>query len=171
MSKWNDSRNSFIDFARRFYPSPFSPLDFPKSYRPAKINECFQIVTNSTTKRILFFSLCSVAVVENQTPFVFNALVAPIRLGSAFVGANENAVVAGWGGAGPEGPPWPNNLQALNVTTLTNPDCRSRHTEQNAEFVVDQKICTYYPYAGVCFGKFVSTFFSRERKSINKLMF
>lgn len=94
----------------------------------------------------------SVTVIQNQVPFTFNALVSPISLGSTQVGAGENSVVAGWGGTGPDGPPWPNTLQVLNVTTLTNPDCRARHSAENAAFIFDQKICVYATQAGVCFG-------------------
>ncbi|KAG4076728.1 hypothetical protein HA402_002015 [Bradysia odoriphaga] len=93
-----------------------------------------------------------VAVIQNQVPFVFNAIVAPINLGSTFIGGGQNTVVAGWGGSGPDGPPWPNTLQVLNVTTLTNLDCRSRHADENAAYIFDQKICTYANNAGVCFG-------------------
>lgn len=90
--------------------------------------------------------------IEPQTRFVLNAFVAVIGLGSTFIGAGVNAVVAGWGGTGPEGPPWPNTLQALNVTTLTNIDCRSRLSPEDAPYVVDQKVCTIANNAGVCFG-------------------
>lgn len=92
------------------------------------------------------------AVVQNQTPFVFNALVSPISLGSSNIGGGVQSVVIGWGGAGPDGPPWPNTLQVLNVVTLTNLDCRSRLPAYDASYVFDQKICTYASNAGVCFG-------------------
>lgn len=117
----------------------------------------------------------SVAVIQNQVPFVYNDFVSPINLGSAQIGGGQNALVAGWGGTGPgirtyvillwthnllfyilpEGPPWPNTLQVLNVTTLTNIDCRARHTAENAYFIFDQKICAYYSHAGVCFGNLI----------------
>lgn len=100
----------------------------------------------------VFVYVNSVAVIQNQVPFVFNALVSPVNLGSTYVGAGENSVVSGWGGTGPAGPPWPNTLQVLNVTTLTNVDCRARHTPGNAAFIFDQKICVYATQAGTCFG-------------------
>lgn len=76
-------------------------------------------------------------------------------MGSTEIGGGQNAIVAGWGGMGPVGPPWPNTLQVLDVVTLTNPDCRSRHTEENAYYIFDQKICAYYSHAGVCFGNLI----------------
>lgn len=92
-------------------------------------------------------------------PFVFSAIVAPINLGSTFIGGGQSTVVAGWGGTGPDGPPWPNTLQVLNVTTLTNLDCRARHSAENAAYIFDQKICAYANNAGVCFGEFFLIFF------------
>lgn len=88
-------------------------------------------------------------------PFVFNNLVSPIALGSNYIGGGVNGVVTGWGGTGPDGPPWPNTLQVLNITTLTNPDCRSRHSAENAPYIFDQKICAHNVIGeGTCFGIF-----------------
>lgn len=101
-------------------------------------------------KEILF---CSVAVIQNQVPFVFTTLVSAINLGSAHIGGGVNAIIAGWGGTGPAGPPWPNALQVLTTTTLTNADCRSRHTAVNAEYIFDQKICGFTQQGqGICQG-------------------
>lgn len=97
----------------------------------------------------------SVAVIQNQVPFVFTSTVSAIGLGSAFVGGGVNAVIAGWGGTGVNGPPWPNALQILTVTTLTNADCMARHTEVNRQYVFDHKICTFNRQGqGICQGKF-----------------
>lgn len=74
-------------------------------------------------------------------------------MGSAVIGGGVNGVISGWGGMGRDGPPFPNNLQALNKITLTNADCRSRHTAENAYRIFDQKICGYDSTAGgACFG-------------------
>lgn len=54
------------------------------------------VIINEKTR-----SCGSVVVIQNQVPFVFNALVSPINLGSTQVGGGENAVVAVWGGTGP----------------------------------------------------------------------
>lgn len=93
--------------------------------------------------------------IQNQVPFVFNELVAPINLGSVHIGGGIATTVIGWGGAGPDGPPWPNTLQVLPMTTLTNADCRARLDAEDAEYIFDQKLCTYANNAGVCFGNFV----------------
>lgn len=62
-------------------------------------------------------------------------------------------MVSGWGGMGRDGPPFPNELQALEKVILTNADCRSRHPAENAHRIVDHKICGYDRYGGgACFG-------------------
>jgi hypothetical protein len=54
------------------------------------------------------------------------------------------------------GGPAPNNLQVLPTTTLTNADCRARHTN-SAEFVLDHKICTFTRAGeGICQGDSVT---------------
>jgi hypothetical protein len=59
----------------------------------------------------------------------------------------------GWGGTAVTGGPAPNNLQQLSTRTLTNADCRSRHTTTNAAFVFDHKICTFTQAGqGICQG-------------------
>lgn len=94
------------------------------------------------------------AVIQNQVPFIYTELVSPINLGSTHVGGGVNAIIGGWGGTGPAGPPWPNALQILTVTTLTNADCRSRHTTVNAAYIFDQKICTFTRQGeGICQGE------------------
>lgn len=54
-----------------------------------------------------------------------------------------NASIQGWGGTSVNGGPAPNQLQRLTKVTLTNADCRARHSAQNAQFVFDHKICTF----------------------------
>jgi trypsin len=64
-----------------------------------------------------------------------------------------SAVVTGWGGTAINGGPAPNNLQVLPTTTLTNDDCRARHTTNNARFVLEHKICTFTRSGeGICQG-------------------
>jgi trypsin len=94
-----------------------------------------------------------VGVVETATVITFNANAQPIPLGNAHIGGGINAVVTGWGGTAVTGGPAPNNLQVLTTTTLTNEDCRSRHTAGNAAFVFDHKICTFTVAGqGICQG-------------------
>jgi trypsin len=94
-----------------------------------------------------------VSVVQTATVIGFNSNVQAINLGSAFVGGGVTAVVTGWGGTAVTGGPAPNNLQQLTTTTLTNADCRARHTANNAQFVFDHKICTFRQAGqGICQG-------------------
>ena len=37
----------------------------------------------------------------------------------------------------------PNHLQTIQLSTITNADCRARHTVANANMVFDHKICTF----------------------------
>jgi len=84
-----------------------------------------------------------ISVVQTATVIAFNANVQAIALASAATGGGVTAVVTGWGGTAVTGGPAPNQLQILTTTTLTNADCRSRHTANNAGFVFDHKICTF----------------------------
>lgn len=94
-----------------------------------------------------------VSVVQTASTIGFTASVQPIGLGSAQVGGGVTAVVTGWGGTAVTGGPLPNQLQQLTTTTLTNADCRARHTAGNAAFVFDHKICTFRQAGqGICQG-------------------
>jgi hypothetical protein len=74
-------------------------------------------------------------------------------MASAATGGGVSAVVTGWGGTAITGGPAPNNLQVLTTTTLTNDDCRARHTTNNQRFVLDHKICTFTQAGqGICQG-------------------
>ncbi|KAJ6634127.1 Chymotrypsin-2 [Pseudolycoriella hygida] len=77
--------------------------------------------------------------------------VRPIPLGSANVGA-VSAQVSGWGQTSHPGSA-PTNLQFLNTQTLTNADCRARHTAGNANLVQASNICTFTRSGqGTCMG-------------------
>lgn len=41
-----------------------------------------------------------VAVIQTVVPFVYSNVVAPINLGSAYIGGGAHGVVTGWGGTG-----------------------------------------------------------------------
>ncbi len=44
-------------------------------------------------------------------------------------------------------------LQFVNTQTLTNADCRSRHTNANAALITDTNICTFSRAGeGTCMG-------------------
>lgn len=91
--------------------------------------------------------------VRTQTAIAMTANVQAIPLATAHTSGGLNAIVSGWGGTAVTGGPAPNNLQWLQTTTLTNEDCRSRHTVNNAQFVFDHKICTFTMAGqGICQG-------------------
>lgn len=93
-----------------------------------------------------------VSVVQTGGTITFSAAVQAIPLGSTQTGAVA-AVVSGWGGTQITGGASPNHLQGLNTRTITNADCRARHTAANAAFVFDHKICTFTQSGqGICQG-------------------
>lgn len=93
-----------------------------------------------------------VSVVQTASTIAFNVNVQPIALGATQIGAVA-AVVSGWGGTTVNGGASPNQLQGLNTRTITNAECRTRHTAQNAAFVFDHKICTFTQAGqGICQG-------------------
>ncbi|CAG9805162.1 unnamed protein product [Chironomus riparius] len=94
-----------------------------------------------------------VSVVETATAIAFTTNARAIPMNSATIGGGQSAVVSGWGGTTVDGGASPNTLQRLTKTTLTNADCRSRHSTANAAFVFDHKICTFTRAGqGICQG-------------------
>lgn len=68
-------------------------------------------------------------------------MVQPINTGSVYVGDGLIAVASGWGYTSYPGS-LSENLQWYETVTLTNEDCRSRHTDANALSVFENTICT-----------------------------
>lgn len=80
-----------------------------------------------------------------------NAATRAIPLASANHGA-VSAQVSGWGQTAHPGSST-NALQFLNTQTLTNADCRARHTAGNANLVQASNICTFTRAGqGTCMG-------------------
>ena len=75
----------------------------------------------------------------------------PIPLSTQHIGGGVDAVVTGWGFTSFPGSNAP-VLQFLNVTTLTNSDCRSRLPATDAARVFDENICAFTPGGGICTG-------------------
>uniref|UniRef100_A0A1B0GJ77 Putative serine-type enodpeptidase sp chironomus riparius n=1 Tax=Lutzomyia longipalpis TaxID=7200 RepID=A0A1B0GJ77_LUTLO len=93
-----------------------------------------------------------VSIVQTSATFTFNNNVQQIAMGTAHVGGGVTAIVSGWGQTSHPGSA-PNNLQWAALTTLTNADCRNRHTANNAQFVFDHKMCTFTRNGqGICMG-------------------
>lgn len=83
-----------------------------------------------------------ISLLETSTAVATTANVAPAVLGSGFVGGGVSAVASGWGQTSHPGSAAA-NLQWATLTTLTNADCRSRHSAGNAVRVFDNTICSF----------------------------
>lgn len=93
-----------------------------------------------------------ISLVNTAVAIAFNTYVKAIPLTITYSGIGNSAVVSGWGRTSETGPV-ADTLQYLNVQTMTNADCRNRHTASNAAKVFDYKICTSSPVnTGTCFG-------------------
>lgn len=90
--------------------------------------------------------------VHTASTIAFTSLVQPITLGSAFIGGGVSSTASGWGQTSHPGSA-ATNLQFLTKPTLTNADCRNRHSTANAARVFDNTICTFLRAgAGMCMG-------------------
>lgn len=90
-----------------------------------------------------------IAILRLVTPIEFNSLVQPIALPEVNTGADEQAIVAGWGTL-QNGGSLPNQLQFLNLRTLDTADCRSR---VNPNPVYESQVCTFTQNGqGACHG-------------------
>ncbi|XP_070508482.1 chymotrypsin-2-like [Chironomus tepperi] len=93
-----------------------------------------------------------ISMVQTASTITFTNLVQPITLGSVFVGGGVSATVSGWGQTSHPGSAAA-NLMFLTAPTLTNADCRSRHSTANAARVFDNTICTFLRSGtGTCMG-------------------
>lgn len=78
--------------------------------------------------------------------------IAPAALSSSFVGGGVSVIASGWGQTSHPGSAAA-NLQWVTLSTLTNADCRNRHTSGNAARVHDNTICTFTRAGqGTCMG-------------------
>lgn len=93
-----------------------------------------------------------ISIVQTENSIIFTDIIKAIDLGSTYVEEGLTATASGWGRTSTIGLA-PNNLQWLNVQTLSNDDCRSRHTAGNAVSVFDNTICTFTQSGeGMCMG-------------------
>lgn len=94
-----------------------------------------------------------ISIVRTAATIAFNTNVKaiPLALTIPHTGGGVPAVVSGWGQTANPGSAAA-NLQYLNVSTLTNADCRDRHTASNSGKIFDHKICTLAPVGGACMG-------------------
>ncbi|CAG7785692.1 unnamed protein product [Allacma fusca] len=90
-----------------------------------------------------------VAVMTLSSPLVFNDRVKPLRLPAANANpVGQLCVTSGWGNANPTGenpPIYPDVLQAVNLTVITNEECQERQSEA---YVDETMICAHYSNGG-----------------------
>lgn len=99
------------------------------------------------------FFIHSISLVYTANAIMMSSNVQTIALSPNIIGGAIAAQVSGWGSILLTGGIAPNNLQRLNTTIITNTECRSRHSGENAERIFTNKICTLTrPSEGTCFG-------------------
>ncbi|XP_055693442.1 chymotrypsin-2-like [Lutzomyia longipalpis] len=96
--------------------------------------------------------LNDVGLARTQEAIVYSALIQPIALGSSYIGGSVIAIATGWGRITENGPT-PNNLQWVNLGTLTNDDCKNRLPPPHVGLIFDSTLCTFTRTdEGVCYG-------------------
>lgn len=94
-----------------------------------------------------------VSMVQTAATITFGSAVQAIPLGIQEIGANTACVVTGWGATTVDGGPTSIHLQGLNTRTISNADCRARHSSGSVLMVFDNKICTFTQAGqGICQG-------------------
>lgn len=93
-----------------------------------------------------------ISLVRTAVPMDFNDNVKAIPLSRTNIGGEVTAVATGWGQTSNPGSA-PDNLQFLNLQTITNAQCRNRYSLLNSVRVYDHNICTTSPTGqGMCMG-------------------
>lgn len=90
-----------------------------------------------------------ISLLRTSTNIAFGNLVSSLPISSGTVGAGATAVLSGWGTL-QNGGSTPNNLQFINLQTLTNAECQSR---QSPNPIFASQICTFTRSGqGACHG-------------------
>uniref|UniRef100_A0A6M2DZI1 Putative trypsin-like serine protease n=1 Tax=Xenopsylla cheopis TaxID=163159 RepID=A0A6M2DZI1_XENCH len=97
-----------------------------------------------------------IAIIKLQKPIRFNKFQYPIQLTRNYSKRNVDGVVSGWGKIVYPAKSYPNNLQKLSMTTISNKKCRDRY-ENDAKKILPGMICAYSnneyaKHKGVCQG-------------------
>uniref|UniRef100_A0A336LKX8 CSON006987 protein n=1 Tax=Culicoides sonorensis TaxID=179676 RepID=A0A336LKX8_CULSO len=83
-----------------------------------------------------------IALVQTQNEIIFSVNVKPIPINLNYVKENIEAVTSGWGRVTIQGGRT-NILQYLNVTVMSNENCRKAHAiSKRSKFIYDNVICT-----------------------------
>lgn len=84
-------------------------------YKPSKI------IPHKEYKQTLY--PFDIALIKLKTPIKFNKKVQPINYSNKVVPGGKNMRVSGWGLLWENGD-WPQDLQALNITSITDSECK-----------------------------------------------
>jgi hypothetical protein len=80
--------------------------------------------------------------IQVSVVITFSNTVQSIFIGNTNAGAGLAAKVSGWGSTSQDIGPTGNTLRTLDTTTMSNENCRSRHTAANANRITDNSLCT-----------------------------
>jgi len=94
------------------------------------------------------------AIVKLSTPVRFDDTVSPICLPNPTLSyTGKLAEVTGWGNTNPNGFNIPKDLQTVNVTTMSNEECKERYINQTGEdMITKDMICAADPGKDACQG-------------------
>ncbi|XP_059622765.1 chymotrypsin-2-like [Phlebotomus argentipes] len=96
--------------------------------------------------------LNDIGLIKTREAIIYSSLIQPIALGSGHIGGSVIGIASGWGMTSEHGP-LPENLQWVNLGTLTNEDCKIRLPPANAVLVDDSMLCTFTRTdEGICYG-------------------
>lgn len=96
-----------------------------------------------------------VSVVQTVDKMIFSSIVQPIRLGEEYSDGGLASIASGWGQTTNPGNS-PDQLQYLQLDTLSRDDCREHHNStgnHNDQFIFESTLCTFtIEGEGICFG-------------------
>ncbi|KAF2881833.1 hypothetical protein ILUMI_24334 [Ignelater luminosus] len=125
------------------------------SYRPADLHVVVgsdRLNGSGTTyqiKQLIIHNLYNSSVIKNdigliilKEPLRYSNSVRPVELETRQIGAGVNVVLSGWGITSFPGQ-LPNNLQYINLTTISNDECEAAYREARASLpIYKEELCT-----------------------------
>ncbi|XP_062559146.1 chymotrypsin-2-like [Armigeres subalbatus] len=94
-----------------------------------------------------------VAVMRVRTPFILSQSIVAVQMASEYVSLAYGALVSGWGRVSMDNPNFPDWLQYIPVTIITNTECRVRFESPYDERITDNTICSSAAVGrGACLG-------------------
>ncbi|EAT35961.1 AAEL011917-PA [Aedes aegypti] len=94
-----------------------------------------------------------VAVMRVRVPFMLSPDILAVQMSSEYVSIAYGALVSGWGRRAMDSPTFPDWLQYVPVTIITNTECRVRFESPYDQRITDNTICSSAPVGrGACLG-------------------